>query len=146
MRPRSKRPSPLNQIDDENNDCNYQQQMDQSAAKLAEKTKEPENEEYYKYGPQHNFYSVNFLETLCATAQQKDQKQNRNWYPKKPQQNVSCRACFFDPVQQMHVRSLSVLQALDFLAELVFGFAQSALKPAQKFFILAFSKGKVVIG
>jgi hypothetical protein len=51
------RPSPTNQIDDQNNDCDYEQQMDQSAANVAEKTKKPENDENYKYGPQHNFYS-----------------------------------------------------------------------------------------
>jgi hypothetical protein len=29
--------------------------MDQSAANVAEKTQKPENDENYKYGPQHNF-------------------------------------------------------------------------------------------
>jgi len=54
---RSERPSALNQIDDQNDDRNYEQQMDQSAADVAEKTQKPENEENYKYGPQHKFYS-----------------------------------------------------------------------------------------
>jgi hypothetical protein len=58
----------LNQIDDQNNDCDYEQQMDQSAADVAEKTKKPENDENYKYGPQHNFYfiSVNCLARFCS--------------------------------------------------------------------------------
>jgi len=47
----------LNQIDDQNDDCNYEQQMDQSASNVAEKTQKPENEKNYKYGPKHNFYS-----------------------------------------------------------------------------------------
>jgi len=54
----SERPSALNQIDNQNDDCNYEQQMDQSASNVAEKTQKPENEKNYKYGPQHNFYSV----------------------------------------------------------------------------------------
>jgi hypothetical protein len=38
-----------------------------------------------------NFIPVNFLGKLCATAKQEDQKQNRNWYPRKPKQDISCR-------------------------------------------------------
>src|SRR5437660_12270286 len=49
------RPSTSNQIDDQDNDCDCEQQVDQSAANVAEKTKKPENDENYKYGPQHNF-------------------------------------------------------------------------------------------
>jgi len=97
----------LKQIDDQHNDCDYEQQMDQSAANVAEKTKKPENDENYKYGHSIIFISVNFLQRLCATPQQEDQEQNRNWYPKKPKQNVSCRACLFDLVHQLHVRSSS---------------------------------------
>jgi len=88
----------LNQIDDQHNDCDYEQQMDQSAANVAEKTKKPENDENHKYRPQHNFIPVKFVYRLCATPQQEDQKQNRNWYPEKPKQDVSCRTCLFDPV------------------------------------------------
>jgi len=47
----------LNQIDDQNDDCNYEQQMDQSTANVAEKTQKPKNQENYKYRPQHKFYS-----------------------------------------------------------------------------------------
>jgi len=56
-RQRSERPSALNQIDDQNDYCNYEQQMDQSAADVAEKTQKPKNQKNYKYGPQHKFYS-----------------------------------------------------------------------------------------
>jgi hypothetical protein len=35
MLQRSERPSALNQIDDQNDDCNYEQQMDQSTAEVA---------------------------------------------------------------------------------------------------------------
>jgi len=72
----------LNQIDDQNDDCNYEQQMDQSAANVAEKTKKPENQENYKYRPQHNLIPVKFVWRLCATPQQEDQKQNRNGIPR----------------------------------------------------------------
>jgi hypothetical protein len=58
---RSERPSALNQIDDQDDDCNYEQKMDQSAANVAEKTQKPENNENYKYGPKHNFISVKFV-------------------------------------------------------------------------------------
>jgi hypothetical protein len=51
----------LNQIDDQHNDCDYEQQMDQSAANVAEKTKKPENDENHKYRPQHNFIPVEFV-------------------------------------------------------------------------------------
>jgi len=57
----SERPSSLNQIDDQHNDCDYEQQMDQSAANVAEKTKKPENDENHKYRPQHNFIPVKFV-------------------------------------------------------------------------------------
>ena len=52
-----------------------------------------------------NFIPFNFLGRSCATPQQEDQKQNRDWDPKKPKQNVSRRTCLFDLVHQMHVRS-----------------------------------------
>jgi hypothetical protein len=41
----------------QNDDCNYEQQMDQSTADVAEKTQKPKNQENYKYRPQHKFYS-----------------------------------------------------------------------------------------
>jgi hypothetical protein len=81
--------------------------MDQSAANVAEKTKKPENDKNYKYGPEHNFIPVKFLVRLCATPQKKDHKQNWDRYPEKPKQNVSCRACLFNLVHQLHVRSSS---------------------------------------
>jgi hypothetical protein len=59
----------LNQIDNQDDDCNYEQQMDQSAADVAEKPQKPENEENYKYGPQHKFSSGYFpWEIMCNRA------------------------------------------------------------------------------
>jgi hypothetical protein len=52
----SERPSPLNQVNDQDNDRNHEQQMDQSSAHMTEKTEKPENDENYKYSPQHRFY------------------------------------------------------------------------------------------
>ena len=42
------------------------------------------------------------LYVLCATSQQKDQKQNRNGDSQEPEQNVSSRSCFFRSIGQMH--------------------------------------------
>src|SRR5262245_34528873 len=39
----SESPSPLNQIDDEDDDSNYEQEMDQAAANVAEQAKKPEH-------------------------------------------------------------------------------------------------------
>jgi hypothetical protein len=67
----------LNQVNDQDNDRNYEQQMDQSAAHMSEKTEKPENDENHKYSPQHRFYfRLISSQELCATQQQKDQKQN----------------------------------------------------------------------
>ncbi len=66
---RSERPSPLNQIDHQNNDCDYEQQMDQSPANVAKKAQKPENDENYKYGPQHKFIPVKVrFEIMCNPA------------------------------------------------------------------------------
>ena len=71
----SERPSPLNQVKDQDNDRNYEQQMDQSSAHMTEKTEKPENNENHKYSPQHRFYfRLISSQGLCATSQQKDQK------------------------------------------------------------------------
>ena len=69
----SERSSALNQINDQDNDRDHEQQMDQSAAHVSEKPEKPENEEDYKYGPQHRFYfRLVFFKQLCASSQQKD--------------------------------------------------------------------------
>jgi len=47
----------LNQVNDQDNDRDHEQQMDQSAADVAEKTQKPQNDENHKYGPQHRFIS-----------------------------------------------------------------------------------------
>ncbi|SRR6266404_8269815 len=90
--------------------------MDQSAANVAEKTQKPENDEDYKYGPQHNFILFRLI-ALGGTC--------------------SLIACSFF--------LLNLLQSFNFLSELFFGFAESLLEPAQKFLILPFSKRKVVV-
>jgi hypothetical protein len=96
----SERPSPLNQVNDQDNDRNYEQQMDQSSAHMTEKTEKPENDENYKYSPQHRFYfRLISSQGLCATLQQKDQKQNRNGNSEKPKQNVSGRTGLFDSIR-----------------------------------------------
>jgi hypothetical protein len=53
----SERSPALNQVNDQDNDGNHEQQMDQSAADVPEKTQKPQNEENHKYGPQHRFIS-----------------------------------------------------------------------------------------
>jgi len=73
--------------------------MDQSTADVAEKTQQPENEKNYKYGPQHkSYFRLISLGDYVQPRSKKDQKQNRNWYLKKPKQDVSCRTCLFDLV------------------------------------------------
>jgi hypothetical protein len=90
----------LNQVNDQNNDRNHEQQMDQSAAHVTEKTEKPQNDENYKYSPQHRFYfRLISSQGLCATPQQKDQKQNRNGNSEKPKQNVSNRTGLFDSIR-----------------------------------------------
>jgi hypothetical protein len=96
---RSERSSPLNQVNDQDNDRNHEQQMDQRAANMAEKPEKPENNENHKYSPQHRFdFRLISSQVLCATLQQKDQKQNRNGNPKKPKQDVPSRTGLFDSI------------------------------------------------
>src|SRR6266516_7007500 len=79
--------------------------MDQSAAHMTEKTEKPENDENYKYSPQHRFYfRLISSQGLCATPQQKDQKQNRNGNSEKPKQNVSGRTGWFDSIRKAHLK------------------------------------------
>jgi len=46
-------PFALNQIDDEDDESNYKQEMDQAAANVAEQTEKPENQQDDNYSPQH---------------------------------------------------------------------------------------------
>jgi len=39
---------------------------------------------------------------LCATAQQEDQQQNRDWNPQEPKQNVPHRALFVQSLDEFH--------------------------------------------
>jgi len=96
---RSERSSPLYQVNDQDNDRDHEQQMDQRAANMTEKPEKPENNENHKYSPQHRFdFRLISSQVLCATPQQKDQKQNGNGNPKKPKQDVSSRTGLFDSI------------------------------------------------
>jgi hypothetical protein len=65
----SERSSALNQVNDKDNDGNHEQQMDQSAADVAEKTQKPQNEENHKYGPKHGFISFDWFRLfMCNRA------------------------------------------------------------------------------
>jgi hypothetical protein len=49
----------LNQVNDQDDDRNYEQEMDQTAANVANETKEPENDQNDNYSPEHGqFLSV----------------------------------------------------------------------------------------
>jgi hypothetical protein len=43
----------LNQIDNQDDDSNYEQEMDQTAANVTNETKKPENDQNDNYSPQH---------------------------------------------------------------------------------------------
>ena len=45
----------LNQINDQNDHSYYEQQMDQAAPDMPEKTQKPENKKNYEYSPKHKF-------------------------------------------------------------------------------------------
>ena len=45
--------SALNQIDDEDDESNYEQEMDQATANVAEQTEKPEHQQDDNYSPQH---------------------------------------------------------------------------------------------
>src|SRR5438874_13316452 len=49
------RSSALNQINDQNDHSYYEQQMDQAAPHMPEKTQKPENNKNYKYSRKHKF-------------------------------------------------------------------------------------------
>jgi hypothetical protein len=47
--------SSLNEINDQYDDGNYEQEMDQTAANVADETKKPENDQDDNYGPEHGY-------------------------------------------------------------------------------------------
>jgi hypothetical protein len=49
----------LNQINDQDDDGNYEQEMDQTAANVADEAKKPEDDQDDNYSPKHG-YSFRF--------------------------------------------------------------------------------------
>jgi hypothetical protein len=47
--------SALNEINDQHDHGNYEQEMDQAAANVADETKKPENDEDDNYSPEHGY-------------------------------------------------------------------------------------------
>ena len=47
--------SPLNEVDDQNDDGNYEQDVDQAAANVADEAEKPENDQDYNYSPEHRY-------------------------------------------------------------------------------------------
>jgi hypothetical protein len=45
----------LNQINNQDDDRNYEQEMDQTAANMAKKAKKPEHDQDNNYRPEHGF-------------------------------------------------------------------------------------------
>ena len=52
-RAESRSSSTLNQVNNEDDDSNYEQQMDQTAANVAEQAKQPKHEQDDNYSPEH---------------------------------------------------------------------------------------------
>jgi hypothetical protein len=57
--------SALNEINDEDNDGNYEQEVDQAAANVADKAKKPENDQDDNYSPEHE-YSFRLNQTFVG--------------------------------------------------------------------------------
>jgi hypothetical protein len=55
----------LNEVNDQDDDGNYEQQVDQSAANVADEAKKPENDQDDNYSPKHG-YSFRLSETLVG--------------------------------------------------------------------------------
>ena len=55
MRANSKSSSALNEINDQDDDSNYEQEMDQAAANVADETKKPENDQDDNYSPEQGY-------------------------------------------------------------------------------------------
>jgi hypothetical protein len=50
----------LNEVNDQDDDGNYEQEVDQAAANVADEAKKPENDQDNNYSPEHGvFLSVN---------------------------------------------------------------------------------------
>jgi hypothetical protein len=47
--------SALNQVDDQDNDGNYEQEMDQTAANVTDEAKKPEHDQNDNYSPKHGY-------------------------------------------------------------------------------------------
>jgi hypothetical protein len=47
--------SALNEIDDQDDDRNYEQEVDQAAANVADEAKKPENDQDDNYSPEHGY-------------------------------------------------------------------------------------------
>ena len=45
----------MNEINDQNDDGNYEQEMNQAAANVTDETKKPEHDEDDNYSPQHGY-------------------------------------------------------------------------------------------
>jgi hypothetical protein len=54
--------SALNQVNNQDDDRNYEQEMDQTAANVAEKAKKPEHDQDNNYSPEH-WYSFRLSKT-----------------------------------------------------------------------------------
>jgi len=48
----------LNQVDNQDDDGNYEQEMDQTTANVADEAKKPEHDQDDNYSPKHGFLSV----------------------------------------------------------------------------------------
>jgi hypothetical protein len=59
--------SALNQINNQDDDGNYEQEMDQAAAHVADETKKPEHDQDDNYSPEHGWFlsvELNFRRRL----------------------------------------------------------------------------------
>lgn len=54
----SERPATLDQIDDQNDYSDNEQEMDESAPDVADKSEKPKNQQNYHYCPEHKIPSV----------------------------------------------------------------------------------------
>ena len=144
----SERSSALNQVNDQDNDRNHEQQMDQSAANMGDEPEKPEHDQDYNYRPQHRFYfRLISFKRLCATPQQKDQKQmgmgipssQSRMYPVAPASLILFVRRILDCL-------FVILQTLKLRSKLFFRFAEFLLQTAEKLFILSFGECEVVIG
>jgi hypothetical protein len=47
--------SALNEVNDQDDDGNYEEEMDQAAANVADEAKKPENDQDDNYSPEHGY-------------------------------------------------------------------------------------------